>query len=198
MNNKKYAIVILLLATLALFSLTAFTTYRAKIINPIIELPTKGIVTIPLESLTVDSIELVVSSHQAFLDAIGFRESGNRYDVVNRYGYMGKYQFGKRTLKGLGIKVTQDEFLNSPYIQEKAMYALLSQNKRSLRKYIEKYNGKYVHGVLVTESGLLAAAHLGGAGSVKKWFRTGKIRKDGNGVKITSYMKQFGGYDLNV
>ena len=198
MNNKKYAIVILLLATLALFSLTAFTTYRAKIINPIIELPTKGIVTIPLESLTVDSIELIVSSHQAFLDAIGFRESGNRYGIVNRYGYMGKYQFGKRTLKGLGIKVTQDEFLNSPYIQEKAMYALLKQNKRSLRKYIEKYNGKYVHGVLVTESGLLAAAHLGGAGSVKKWFRTGKVRKDGNGVKITSYMKQFGGYDLNV
>ena len=198
MNNKKYAIVILLLATLALFSLTAFTTYRAKIINPIIELPTKGIVTIPLESLTVDSIELIVSSHQAFLDAIGFRESGNRYGIVNRYGYMGKYQFGKRTLKGLGIKVTQDEFLNSPYIQEKAMYALLRQNKRSLRKYIEKYNGKYVHGVLVTESGLLAAAHLGGAGSVKKWFRTGKVRKDGNGVKITSYMERFGGYDLNV
>jgi hypothetical protein len=198
MNNKKYAIVILLLATLALFSLTAFTTYRAKIINPIIELPTKGIVTIPLESLTVDSIELVVSSHQAFLDAIGFRESGNRYDVVNRYGYMGKYQFGKKTLKGLGIKVTQDEFLNSPYIQEKAMYALLKQNKRSLRKYIEKYDGKYVHGVLVTESGLLAAAHLGGAGSVKKWFRTGKVRKDGNGVKITSYMVMFNGYDLKV
>ena len=198
MNNKKYTIVILLLATLALFSLTAFTTYRAKIINPIIELPTKGIVTIPLESLTVDSIELVVSSHQAFLDAIGFRESGNRYDIVNRYGYMGKYQFGKKTLKGLGIKVTQDEFLNSPYIQEKAMYALLKQNKRSLRKYIAKYDGKYIHGVLVTESGLLAAAHLGGAGSVKKWFRTGKVRKDGNGVKITSYMKQFGGYDLNV
>ena len=198
MNNKKYSIVILLLATLALFSLMAFTTYRAKVINPIIELPTKGIVTIPLESLTVDSIELVVSSHQAFLDAIGFRESGNRYDVVNRYGYMGKYQFGKKTLKGLGIKVTQDEFLNSPYIQEKAMYALLKQNKRSLRKYIEKYDGKYVHGVLVTESGLLAAAHLGGAGSVKKWFRTGKVRKDGNGVKITSYMERFGGYDLNV
>ncbi len=198
MNNKKYSIVILLLATLALFSLMAFTTHRAKVINPIIELPTKGIVTIPLESLTVDSIELVVSSHQAFLDAIGFRESGNRYDIVNRYGYMGKYQFGKRTLKGLGIKVTQDEFLNSPYIQEKAMYALLKQNKRSLRKYIEKYDGKYVHGVLVTESGLLAAAHLGGAGSVKKWFRTGKVRKDGNGVKITSYMVMFNGYDLKV
>ena len=176
----------------------AFKSYRAKVVNPIIELPVKGISNIEVAPLTVDSIELVVSSHQAFLDAIGFRESGNRYDIVNRYGYMGKYQFGKKTLKGLGIKVTQDEFLNSPYIQEKAMYALLKQNKRSLRKYIEKYDGKYVHGVLVTESGLLAAAHLGGAGSVKKWFRTGKVRKDGNGVKITSYMVMFNGYDLKV
>ena len=76
------------------------------------------------------------------------------------------------------------------------MTALLKQNKRSLRKYIEKYDGKVVHGVLVTESGLLAAAHLGGAGSVKKWFRTGKVRRDGNGVKITSYMTKFSGYQL--
>mgnify|MGYP003970331157 CR=1 FL=1 len=176
----------------------AFKSYRAKIINPIVKLPVKGITIIPTEPLKVDKIELIVTSHQAFLDAIGFRESGNRYDIVNRYGYMGKYQFGSKTLRGLGFKMSKDEFLNSPYIQEKAMYALLKQNKRSLRKYIEKYDGKYVHGVLVTESGLLAAAHLGGAGSVKKWFRTGKVRKDGNGVKITSYMKQFGGYDLNV
>ena len=198
MNNRKYSMFIVLLATLALFSLMAFTTYRAKVLNPIIQLPVKGIVTIPVEPLTVDSIELAVSSHQAFLDAIGFRESGNRYNIVNRFGYMGKYQFGKKTLRGLGIKVTQDEFLNSPYIQEKAMYALLKQNKKYLRKYIAKYDGKYVHGVLVTESGLLAAAHLGGAGSVKKWFRTGKVRKDGNGVKITSYMEMFNGYDLEV
>jgi hypothetical protein len=144
----------------------------------------------------VDSIELSVSSHQAFLDAIGFKESGNRYDIVNRFGYMGKYQFGKRTLRGLGFKMSREEFLNSPEIQEKAMYSLLKQNKKSLRKYIKKYDGKIVHGVLVTESGLLAAAHLGGAGSVKKWFRTGKVRKDGNGVKITTYMEHFSGYDL--
>jgi hypothetical protein len=177
-------------------SLLAFKTYRAKVLNPIIQLPVKGIVTIPVEPLTVDSIELSVSSHQAFLDAIGFKESGNRYDIVNRFGYMGKYQFGKRTLRGLGFKMSREEFLNSPEIQEKAMYSLLKQNKKSLRKYIKKYDGKIVHGVLVTESGLLAAAHLGGAGSVKKWFRTGKVRKDGNGVKITTYMERFSGYDL--
>ena len=176
----------------------AFKSYRAKIINPIVKLPVKGITIIPTEPLKVGKIELIVTSHQAFLDAIGFRESGNRYDIVNRYGYMGKYQFGKKTLRGLGFKMSKEEFLNSPLLQEQAMHALLKQNKRSLRKYIAKYDGKYIHGVLVTESGLLAAAHLGGAGSVKKWFRTGKVRKDGNGVKITSYMERFGGYDLNV
>ena len=67
-----------------------------------------------------------------------------------------------------------------------------------MQKYIDKYEGQIVHGILVTESGMLAAAHLGGQGSVKKWFRTGKVRKDGNGVKITSYMKRFGGYNLEL
>ena len=181
--------------TLSVF-LLAFKTYRAKIINPLIELPVKGITIIETEPLVVPHIELKTNSHSEFLKAIGFKESGNRYDIVNRFGYMGKYQFGKRTLRGLGFKMSREEFLNSPEIQEKAMYSLLKQNKKSLRKYIKKYDGKIVHGVLVTESGLLAAAHLGGAGSVKKWFRTGKVRKDGNGVKITTYMEHFSGYDL--
>jgi len=177
-------------------SLLAFKTYRAKIINPIIELPVKGIDSIEIIPLTVPHIELITNSHGDFLNAIGFKESGNRYDIVNRFGYMGRYQFGKKTLRGLGFKISKEEFLNSPEIQEQAMYELLKTNKKHLKKYIEKYDGEVVHGVLVTESGLLAAAHLGGAGSVKKWFRTGKIRKDGNGVKITTYMQQFSGYDL--
>jgi len=186
----------LVVCVAAVIFMMAFKSYRAKIINPIIELPVKGIVSIPTEPLMVDKIELAVSSHQAFLDAIGFRESGNRYDIVNRYGYMGKYQFGKKTLRGLGFKMSKEEFLNSPLLQEEAMYKLLQTNKRYLKKYIDKYEGEIVHGVLVTESGLLAAAHLGGAGSVKKWFRTGKVRKDGNGVKITTYMERFSGYEL--
>ena len=176
--------------------LLAFKTYRAKIVNPIIELPVKGISNIEVAPLTVPHIELKTNSHSDFLNAIGFKESGNRYDIVNRFGYMGKYQFGKRTLRGLGFKMSREEFLNSPEIQEEAMYKLLQTNKKYLQKYINEYEGQIVHGVLVTESGLLAAAHLGGAGSVKKWFRTGKIRKDGNGVKITTYMERFSGYDL--
>ena len=65
-----------------------------------------------------------------FLNDIGHRESGNRYDITNTWGYMGRYQFGKSTLKGLGFDVTREEFLNNPQLQEDAMLALLNHNKK--------------------------------------------------------------------
>ena len=179
--------------------LMAFTTISRKLIRlePIVKLepkPMEFILDTP--TLIVPKIIIPTNRHQDFLNAIGFKESGNKYNIVNRFGYMGRYQFGKRTLRGLGFKLSREEFLNSPEIQELAMYKLLQTNKKYLQKYIDEYDGEIVHGVLVTESGLLAAAHLGGAGSVKKWFRTGKVRRDGNGVKITNYMEKFSGYKL--
>ena len=150
----------------------------------------------PSQVIIIEKEKPPIKDHYAFLDAIGHQESGNRYTIVNRFGYMGRYQFGKSTLRTLKIKVSREAFLNSPDLQEYAMQQLLCYNKKKLQKYIDKFDGQIVHGILVTESGLLAAAHLGGAGSVKKWFRTGKIRQDGNGVKITSYMKRFSGYTL--
>ena len=133
-----------------------------------------------------------------FLNDIGFRESGNRYDITNKWGYMGKYQFGKQTLKGLGFKVTRKEFLNNPQLQEEAMMALLLHNKEKLQKYIDVFDGQTVNGMYISESGILAAAHLGGQGSVKRYFRNGKVFKDGFGTKITSYMDKFSGYDIKL
>jgi len=198
MKNKLNSTAIFLLFALALFSLMAFTSVYRVVTNPIVKLPVKGISNIEVAPLTVSNIELEIKTHHDFLDAIGFRESGNRYDIVNKYGYMGKYQFGKSTLKGLGFKVTQDEFLNSPYIQEKAMQALLEHNQKKLKKQIEKYCGQTINGVYITKSGILAAAHLGGQGNVKKFFRNGSEFKDGFGTNITTYMEQFGGYYLNL
>jgi len=193
----------IILIPVALIMITAVMAFApsmrpAFMLTPITELEPKPIKPLVIDSPLLVKIEIKVKGHNEFLDALGHRESGNRYDIVNRYGYMGKYQFGKSTLKTLKIKVSPEAFLSSPKLQEYAMQQLLIRNKRSLRKYIEKYNGQIVHGVLVTESGLLAAAHLGGAGSVKKWFRNGTVRKDGNGVKITSYMVQFSKYRLNI
>ena len=133
-----------------------------------------------------------------FLHDIGHRESGNRYDITNKWGYMGKYQFGKRTLKGLGFEVTKKEFLSNPQLQEEAMMALLLHNKEKLQLYIDTFDGKTINGMLITESGILAAAHLGGQGSVKRYFKNGKVFKDGYGTKITSYMKKFSGYDIQL
>ena len=150
----------------------------------------------------IDSIKLQEKYHQqqldSFLTAVGFRESGNRYHITNKWGYMGKYQFGKSTLKGLGFKVTKKEFLSNPQLQEEAMMALLLHNKEKLQKYIDIFDGQTINGMLITESGILAAAHLGGQGSVKRYFKNGKVFRDGNGTKITSYMKKFSGYDIQL
>ena len=133
-----------------------------------------------------------------FLNDIGHRESGNNYQITNKWGYMGKYQFGKSTLKGLGFKVTKKEFLNNPQLQEEAMMALLLHNKEKLQTYIDTFDGKTINGMMITESGILAAAHLGGQGSVKRYFKNGKVFKDGFGTKITSYMNKFSGYDIQL
>jgi hypothetical protein len=133
-----------------------------------------------------------------FLNDIGHRESGNRYDITNTWGYMGRFQFGKSTLKGLGFKVSKTEFLNNPQLQDSAMMALLNHNKEKLQNYIDIYDGKTINGMYVSESGILAAAHLGGQGSVKRYFRKGKVFSDAYGTKITSYMKQFSGYDIKL
>ena len=178
-----------------IISLMAFTSYKQiKQVSPL-KLEPKPIVIIQPET-KIEVIEIDYKSHNDFLLAIGHRESGNRYDIVNTYGYLGKYQFGKSTLKGLGYKITTDEFLNSPYIQEKAMQKLLQHNRKKLSKYIDKYEGEVVHGVLITESGVLAAAHLAGAGNVRKFFRKGYEFKDGYGTKMTTYMTEFSGYNL--
>ena len=188
----------IVMSGLALCLLMAFTTI-SRSFNKQTTLTLKARpIEITVPEVEIPEVLIEIKGHDAFLDAIGHRESGNRYDIVNSYGYMGRYQFGNSTLKGLGFDVTRDEFINSPYIQEKAMQKLLLHNRKKLRKFIEEHEGKYLHGVFITESGVLAAAHLAGAGNVRKFFRKGYEFKDGFGTKMTSYMTQFSGYTLNL
>jgi hypothetical protein len=131
-----------------------------------------------------------------YKEAIAFKESQGKYKKINEIGYMGKYQFGIETLKTIGI-FDSLSFLNSPKMQEKAFVALLAKNKWELKDEIAEYEGNIVGGVRVTESGILAAAHLGGVGSVKRFLKTNGARKcrDQNGASVKSYMKDFGGYE---
>ncbi|PIF71813.1 peptidoglycan-binding protein LysM [Flavobacterium sp. 2] len=133
-----------------------------------------------------------------FKEAVAFKESQGKYRMVNSLGYMGKYQFGSKALRAIGVS-NEKEFLKDPALQEKAFLALLSKNKWILRNEIEKYEGKVVSGIQITESGILAAAHLGGAGSVKNFFKNNGNRhfRDAFGTSLKSYMRDFGGYDLS-
>jgi len=133
-----------------------------------------------------------------YLEEIGKMESGNKYNIVNKYGYMGRYQFGMRTLRGLGYKGNEKQFLSDTLMQEKMMMKLMVINKRRLKKYIEKYDQKIINGVKVTESGLIAAAHLGGSAGVKRWIKNGSNPKDAFGTSIETYVVKFGGYTLNL
>jgi len=172
-------------------------------INPKVEVIEVQPIIKPLEILEPKlevKIEIpAIRNHNKFLDEVGFRESSNNYKAVNQFGYLGKYQFGRKTLNAIGFEdVSNYEFLSNPEIQEEAMLVLLQKNKHTLRREIKKYVGETVNGIYITESGILAAAHLGGAGNVRKFFRKGYEFEDGNGTKMTSYMIRFADYNLNL
>lgn len=137
-------------------------------------------------------------SFVGFKEALAFKESGGNYFSVNTYGYLGKYQFGAETLKMIGI-YNPSHFLKNPRLQEKAFVANVARNKWILRRDIKNFVGKRINGIIVTESGILAAAHLAGPGSVKKYLRSYGLDNfaDGYGTTVHYYMKRFSGYDTS-
>ena len=195
MKNLSLTIVVSLASTFVMaFSLATRGEVKSAIeLEP--ERPLALLITTP--EIKAPKVELIIKNHSKFLEDLGMRESSGNYKAVNQFGYLGKYQFGRKTLNALGYEgVSNREFLANGSIQEEAMYALLTHNRRILRRQISKYVGTTVAGVYITESGLLAAAHLAGPGNVRKFLRKGYEFKDGNGTKMTSYMVKFSNYRL--
>ena len=140
-----------------------------------------------------------------FLRALAQKESSLDPTNINSLGYIGKYQFGEMALKDVGLEdeINTAKFRKNPSIwpekeQDKAMVKLLKKNKDYLGNYLSQFDGKVINDVKMTKSGLLAGAHLVGAGAVKQFLDSnGKfVPKDGNGVPVTDYIKKFGGYYL--
>lgn len=187
--------------TLAIVGFSSFEIDRVEgfhleddeIIN--YHVPTQG----ETEGLEVKTkIPYVGKSYIGFRQAIAFKESRGISTLVNPYGYMGKYQFGKSTLRAVGVYDYQ-EFLNNVSIQDKAFKALVALNKYQLRKEIEMYSGRVINGVEITESGIIAAAHLSGAGSVRKYLKSNGRNgfKDAFGTSLKSYIKKYASYDIS-
>lgn len=147
----------------------------------------------------------IKNDNRKFLKLFANIESSNNWKAINKFGYIGSYQFGKQALIDLGLddKIDVNKFRLNPAIfpqhaQDKAMIKLLFLNKKYLGDYIEIFEGKIIAGVKISKSGLLAGSHLVGASDVKKFLDSnGKyIPKDGNNVPVTEYIKKFGGYNL--
>lgn len=141
----------------------------------------------------------VGSSFIGFKEALAFKESQRDYFIINTLGYLGKYQFGIGTLQLMGV-YNATKFLNDPMLQEKVFRTNLARNKWILRRDIRRFVGKRFHGYEITESGILAAAHLAGPGNVRKYLRSyGKFDvKDAYGTSISNYLRKFSGYDLST
>tara|TARA_B100000795_G_C22496063_1_gene322129 strand:- start:13 stop:579 length:567 start_codon:yes stop_codon:yes gene_type:complete len=166
--------------------------------NPEITKEEPAPINLDLDSKYSLTIPYLQENFVGFKEALAFKESQGRYRVVNTLGYLGKYQFGATTLERFKIYNTL-LFLHNPELQEQVFIAYCKVNKWILRKDIIRSVGKIMNGVKITESGILAAAHLSGAGNVKKYLRSNGNRNlsDAYGSSIKSYMKQFAGYDVS-
>ena len=193
-------------AVVIFFITSGFTakTIRVSIDSPIVKIESLEVFHTVLNENEIqgnDTAEFSIflgNSFVGFKEALGFKESQGRYFIKNSLGYLGKYQFGSSTLEILGVYNTSF-FMNNPIVQEKAFEANLSRNKWVLRRDIKRFVGKTISGVKVTESGILAAAHLGGPGNVKKFLRSygSNSFKDAYGSSVKYYMKKFAGYDVS-
>lgn len=139
-----------------------------------------------------------------FIDAVAMSESGEKYTVWNKYGYIGKYQFGYSARKATGYAdIHFSDFIKDPSIwapedQDSAMVRLLKINESKLAEVIEyvEENEIIVNGTRITKSGLLAGAHLGGYYSVLKYFSRNNNPRDVYGTSVEDYMVRFSGYDI--
>jgi len=178
---------------------TGFSSWNKTVVK--YNLPNKNAITTvsaEKEIFVTYNFSIVGKSYVGFKEAVAFKESQGKYHRVNTFGYLGKYQFGKSTLKRFKIYDTY-EFLKDPSLQEDAFLALCSVNKWILIRDIKRSVGRRINGIKITESGILAAAHLAGAGNVKKYLRSNGTQgfSDAYGTNIEHYLKKFAGYDTS-
>jgi len=151
-----------------------------------------------------------------FFKALAYKESGLKYHKINKFGYLGKYQFGESALIGLGYYnkdgskkndwkgkwtgkfgiFSKHDFLNSALVQEIAVHELAMDNWKVAKSYkLHKSVGKKLHGIRITKEGILAAMHLKGPLSVNKFIFQGINSTDALGTGVQKYMHLFSDYE---
>lgn len=154
------------------------------------------------ESLIKFNVEKLPNSQptdvELFMDQIAHIESGGNHKVVNQYGMMGKYQFSPSTVRGLGFRVSKQEFLQNKELQDTVMVRYMQLNYKELERLIERYDGKVIGGVKITRATVLAGAHFAGSGGMRSYLVSNghNMVVDGNGTSLKVYMRQFSNINL--
>jgi hypothetical protein len=155
-------------------------------------------------SKSVEQLEL-------FLDSLGNAETHSPeiypwrgfktpYNVVNEKGAAGRWQLMPIARQDIGYNGSLKHFLNSEAVQRDCVIKLFRKNKFYMEQYIPNfrdYIGKTIHGVEITYSGMIAAAHLAGIGGLIQFLKYGYDATDGH-ESVKSYMKKFGGYKIGL
>lgn len=163
------------------------------------------------------------TTYADYLRALADRESSMNPSANNsQTHYIGLFQMGEAALQDIGVyggdgtrtndwtgawtgkfgATSQAAFLASPDAQLKAItaYQQTVWNKYLVGNGAGAYLGKTINGIPITESGLIAAAHLVGAGPVLTWLRSNGATApaDAMGTLMTDYMQKFGGYAISA
>ncbi len=162
----------------------------------------------------------MANTFAAFLIALRMAESGGDYQAVNTLNFVGAYQFGEAALIDLGyVRLDSDvydndfsggwtgkngirsleAFLNNEAEQDRAANRWM----RVMWSYIEYqeidgYAWETVGQSRLTTSGMLAAAHLLGAGALKIYIESGGRAdlRDPYGMPLSQYIDKLGGYNV--
>lgn len=170
-----------------------------------------------------------------FLRALGMREASGRIDVCNNIGYCGLYQMGRAALieagcisSGSGAQSGAPNHYTQPNYNwtggascpcGSSMQAFLQDQACQTSAVTRFHQNQWgylggaaqgmactmYNGVWLTPSGLLAGAHLVGAGGVRCYLGLGGcgppirlcggIPCDKSGTLVTEYIQRMGGYD---
>lgn len=183
---------------------------RRKIQLAIIEIYKKLIALLQMQ------LKLKQKGFEQFSRALGRRESGNNYQAVNSLGYLGRWQFGMARLTDLGIARRQkgirgwsnsafewippyskEGFLNDKVLQDKIFKNHVRRLSTDINVRFGNHIGKKRWGIMITLSGLVAGAHLGGIGGVQRFLDKGLVSSDIYGTTVSNYIRKFAGYDLS-
>lgn len=172
---------------------------------------------LPRQTDRYNILGLSSSQTTALLNNISHTESRGRYEIKNRFYYLGKWQFGASALAQVGLisrralgkqkKCVKNGRCQKAFLLNArnwksglSVSAYLASPSVQDAAMVRLCNYNISRGfklrVLSKKSsperiaGFAKAAHLKGVNSAKRWYKYGIDSKDGNGMKVSVYAKQ--------